>query len=328
MKTAQITSLLHSRGFALAVSFVVLVCAVAYRFFIPEGVQVSETGLVLPPAGDWMPTLWVSFACAMAGSAATIVIVLLLNKVHNVMRAITYIFVPFFLAMQIATPEIMTRLSSGVMLAVVVPLCMYLLFNCYRDPSATRQVFLISFLLSVFTATQYCYAFYIPAMLIGCAQMRIFNRRTLAAALMGALTPWILLFGFGIVRPEDISMPQFTSILSEIDLQETLMLFVIAGFTVLCMLVCYTLSVFKTIAYNARARAVNGAFTVVMLTTLVAMCADARNIVAYIPMLNFCAAMETTHYFSTHRAEKSFIAIISILAVYAALFACQIVISE
>ena len=90
----------------------------------------------------------------------------------------------------------------------------------------------------------------------------------------------------------------------------------------------WVLSVFKTIAYNARARAVNGAFTVVMLTTLVAMCGDARNLVAYIPMLNFCAAIEITHYFSTHRAEKSFIAIISILAVYAALFACQIVISE
>lgn len=326
MKTARITSALHTRGFALAVVLVALLCAIVFHAGQAVAPITGDKGLGLPSANLWLGQGTLNFVCAVAGSATTAVLMMLLNKIYNVFRAITYIFVPFFLAMQLATPELSTQLYTGTVLSVVIPLCMLLMFNCYRSPASTRQVFLIMLLLSLFTATQYCYAIYIPAMLIGFAQMRIFNRRTLVAALMGILTPWIMLLGFGVVTVDELHFPHLTSIFSVIDFGDTLMLLLAVGFTVLAMLVCFTLNVLRTIAYNARARAVNGMFTVIILFTLVAMCADFINMVSYIPLLNFCAAMEITHYFSTHRAEKSFIAIISVLAVYAALFACQTII--
>lgn len=326
MKAALITRNLHTRGLAVGVAAAVLAAACAYYaggFSIPLA---GDKGLGLPSANLWLPQGWLNFGLAMAGTAATVVIMLLLNKVHNVMRSMTSLYIALFCLMQLATPELMTQFYTGTLLAVVVPLCMLLLFNCYRDPGATRQVFLISVLLSLATATQYCYAFYIPSMLVGCAQMRIFSRRTLAAALMGLLTPWIILLGFGIVSPEEVRLPDFVSIFAVIDIDEMLMMLIAIGFTALIALLCYILNVVRTIAYNARARAVNGAFTIVGITTAVAMCADFTNLASYVPLFNFCAAMEVTHFFSIHRAEKSFIAILSILAVYAALFACQIII--
>ena len=327
MKAAALTLYTHSRGFALAVAGIALLCAVGYFLGGYGDILTADNGLALPSANLWLPFRPViNFAAALDATAATIVIMLLLNKIHNVMRSMTTVYIAFFCMMQLATPEITTQFYTGSVLAIVIPLCMLLLFNCYRDTGATRQVFLISFLLSLSTATQYCFAVYIPAMLLGCAQMRIFNRRTLTAFFLGLLTPWIILFGFGIVDPAEVSMPEVVSIFSVIDFDETIMLIAATGFTALIALACYTFNVMRTIAYNARARAFNGAFTVVMLFTIVAMCADFRNIISYVPLLNYCAAMEVTHFFSTHRAEKSFIAIYSLLAVYAALFVCQIII--
>ena len=180
----------HSRGFGLAVAFVAAAMACVY-FFGDHTIPLSGyKGLGLPSANEWFaysPVL--NFILALVANGATVVIMLLLNKIFNVFRSMTSLFIAFFAMMQVATPDLMTQFYTGNLLAVVVPLCMLLLFSCYRQPEATRRVFLIALLLSAFTATQYCYAFYLVAFLIGCGQMSIFNRRTLAAAFMGIVTP-------------------------------------------------------------------------------------------------------------------------------------------
>ena len=120
--------------------------------------------------------------------------------------------------------------------------------------------------------------------------------------------------------------PGMSFIFSEIDVEGAMLFALSLVVTTVLLLLSYTLNVIRTIAYNARARAVNGVFTVVSLVTLLAMCVDYRNIISYVPMLNFCAAIELTHYFSTHRANKSYVVILSILAVYLLIYICQTVI--
>lgn len=326
MNASAVTRTSHSRGFALSIALMALVAACLFfggDFTVPIA---GDKGLGLPSANLWIPHGTLNFICAMAGTAVTIVIMLLLNKVHNVMRSMTSVYIAFFCMMQLATPELMTQFYTGTILAIVVPLCMLLIFGCYRNPGATRTVFLNSLLLSFFTATQYCYAFYIPAMFIGFAQMGIFNRRTLAASFMGLLTPWVIMLGFGIVRPEDLHMPEFVSVLSIADIEDIFLMLIAIGFTAILTFGCYIFMLLRTIAYNARARAINGSFLIVTLVTTIAICVDFHNMISYVPMLNFCAAMEVTHFFSVHRAEKSFIAIFSLFTLYAVLFACQIII--
>lgn len=326
MLQARLTRFVHTRGFGVGVAVLALVAACFY-FFNGYCVELKgERGLALPSANEWLPTPGTDFVAAMAGAAATIALMLLLNKVYNVLRSISSLYMAMFALMQLATPNLFTQFYTGTLLAVVVPLCIFFLFACYREPALTRHIFVIFLILSFLAATQYCFIFYIPVFLIGIGQMRIFDLRSVVAAILGIITPWWLLFGFGLISPADVRMPSFSSIFSEIDYEETFMLLVTVGATVFAMLACYVLNFMKTIAYNAHARAMNGTFVVVALVTLIAMCVDYHNLIAYVPLLNFCAAMEVTHYFSTHRAEKSYIAVYIILAVYSAIFVCQTII--
>ena len=326
MTASYLTRLVHTRLFGIGVAALALAGACFFFFSGLCEPLTGDKGLGLPSANEWLPTPLAEFGGAMGASAVTVLTMLLLNKVYNVLRSMSSLYIALFAAMQLATPALFTQFYTGSALAIVVPVCIFFLFSCYREPASTRHIFVIFLLLSFFTATQYCYAGYMIVFLAGLGQMRIFNARSLVAAALGIITPWWIMFGFGIVSPDSVRMPSFVSIFSEIDYEETFMLLVTLGVTAFIMVLCFVLNFLKTIAYNARARAVNGVFTVLALVTMAMMCADYRNIIAYVPMLNFCAAMEATHYFSTHRAEKSFIAILIILAVYAAIFVCQTII--
>ncbi len=316
----------HSRVFNLALAFAAAIAAVMFYasgHIIPLS---GDKGLVLPSANTWIHGATGDFAAGLAGSTATIVVMLMLNKVFNVLRSMTSLFIGLFAMMQLATPDLLGQFYTGTLLALVIPVCIFLLFSCYRDPGSTRHIFLIFFLLSGFSTTQYCFLLYVPAFLIGCAQMRIFNLRTITAALMGLVTPWWILCGFGLIDFENFDFPSFTSILSTIGADDAILLLITVGTTAGIMLLFFILNFMKTIAYNARARAINGVFIVTALSTVIAMAVDFTNILSYVPMLNFCAALEATHYLSTHRADKSVFAILILIAVYAALFACQTVI--
>lgn len=180
--------------------------------------------------------------------------------------------------------------------------------------------------LSALSATQYCYAVYIPAMLICCAQMRVLGGRTLVAATLGVLAPWWILFGLGIAEPSDLHLPDFARLFEAVDIGEQIWLFATAGLSASLLVLCLLLNAFKAIAYNARSRAVNGAIIVVALFTILGAAADFSNTAAYIPLLNLCAAIQTAHYFATHRADRSWIAIAAICLAYTTLFLCQILI--
>lgn len=326
MKASTLIRMTHSRPFGVAVSVIAFIGVLTYFLGGHIDHVTGDKGPALPSANNWVTLPAPDFVAGIGGSAVTVLIMLLLNKVYNVMRSMTSLFIALFAAMQLATPSLFGQFYTGTLLAVAVPLCMMLLFSCFRTPSATRNVFLIFLILSGLTTTQYCFMFYIPVFLAGLGQMQIFGARSLTAAILGIITPWWILAGFGIIDLSDMVWPQFGNIASLIGRDDTVLLLVTLGITAFVMLLCYVLNLLKTMAYNARSRAVNGTFTLTALVTVAAAAIDYRNIISYIPLLNYSAAMEITHYFSTHRGEKSFIPVLVLIAVYIAIFVCQTVI--
>lgn len=326
MNTSRLTRSLHSQGFGVAVAAAALAAA---TFYFATGHTVAmpgDKGIALPSANEWVASPTLSFVLSAVCTTAVLAMMMAMMRVFNVFRSQTSLFVALFAAMQIATPDCCTQLYTGSLLAVAVAVCLMLAFSVYRSPDAGRRVFLIFLILSALAATQYCYILYLPVFLVVCAQMRVLGSRTLAAALMGIVTPWILLLGYGIVNPGDLHMPHMVSVFASIDPGDSLLLVLTVAFTAFAALLAFALNMLKTIAYNARARAVNGAFSVLALATVAGMCADYRNITSYLPLLNFLAAMEISHYFSNHRGDRSFIAVYTLIAVYAAIFVCQTVI--
>ncbi|MCH5221370.1 MAG: hypothetical protein J1F05_03450 [Muribaculaceae bacterium] len=326
MTLSFITKFMHTRSFGVAVAVCAFIAAASYFFCGLSEPLTGERGLALASANGWITIPFLDFMAGIAGCAVPVVAMYFLNKIYNVLRSITSLYIALYSLMMLASPDLLTQFYTGTLLAATVPLCILFLFSCYREPESSKHIFIIFLLLSFFAATQYCFLFYLIVFIVGLGQMRIFNARALLAAAFGIITPWWIMLGFGIISLQEIKMPTFVSIFAVFDDEEAAILLLTIGITIFAMFACYVLNFFKAIAYNAKARAFNGTFTVLALVTIVAMCIDYPNIIAYIPLLNFSATMEITHYFSTHRSDKSFAVIFVILAVYASIFACQTII--
>lgn len=323
MRSATVTRLLHTRGLAASVG--VACVAAGLMFFLRDGVPPiqGDRGFALPSANEWFYEGWPSYVGAMATNGLIVLVAAMLCKVFNILRGMSGLYITLFAVMQLATPQLFDQFYTGPVLALAAAAGLYLMFGRYRSPAASGHVFLTFMMLSALTATQYCFALFMPAFLIVCAQMRVFNGRSLVAAAVGVVTPWWLLTGFGIVTAAGLHVPEFRNIFDGADTADLALTLGTVGFTALLLVLSIVLNLFKTIAYNARSRAVNGALTVVAAFAVAGGCLDFNNILAYVPLLNLCAALQATHYFSTHRADRSCIPIAAIIAVYVILFVCQ-----
>ena len=327
MKAATLTDLFHSR----ALAGVLALCAVVAAWFWFAGGYtvpvVGDRGFALPSANEWLPAGWLNFAACIAVTALTVLFTAMMNKIHNVLRGMTGLYISLFAVMEMSVPDFMTQLYTGPVLALTATVALMLLFDCYKSPAASGHVFLVFLMFSLLAATQYCFALYVPVFLIICAQMRALNMKTLIAAGLGVITPWWMLIGFGIVSLSDIHLPDFRTIFATMDFGDQAATLVSVGFTALLLILSVVLNIFKAIAYNARSRAVNGSITVAGLFTVLGACLDFSNIPAYVPLLNMLAAVQTAHYFTTHRWPRTWIPLALIILVYIVLYVCQILMS-
>lgn len=324
MTAAAVTQYVHSRAFAglmLAIAF----AGIAFTFFSGDYLEITgDQGFVVPSADEWLRNSWLSFAAALACNAVVVVMAAFLERLYNVLRSVTALPLALIGVFQLATPELCVQFYTGTLLAVLMVGCLMVLFSCYRTPGLTRRIFFIFLILSAGCATQYCYAFYLPVFLLGCGQMRVFNGRTLVAALLGLITPWWIMGATGLLTAETLHMPEFVSVFAMLNSQSAAHLLITVGITALLLVGCYVMNVFKTIAYNARTRAFSGALATLSLVTLLGTLLDYHNLISYLPLLNFCAAYEVAGYFASHRGERTGGAVICIVITYIILFLCQI----
>lgn len=309
-------------------ALVILVLGAWFSFSSGDELPVvGDKGFALPSAIEWIASPAAGFWLSIAGNLLIVGLMIWLNRTYNFIKALTLIYVSFFAVMQLSTPELLDRFYSGTMLSIILLFCSSLMFNCFaaNRPESMRKVFLVFFLLSAGTATQYAYAGYMLVFLVGCMQMRIFSLRLVLAALIGIVTPWCIMIGSGFVVPSQLHMPVFISIFSAIDMTETMALLLTVLFTVLLLFAGMTLTFFKVLTYNARRRAFNGLLSVLSAYTVLAMTVDYTNIVTYIPTLNVCAAFYVSHFFAIHESDKSYIPILSLYTLYLTLFVWKIV---
>ncbi len=323
MKGALLTQIIHSRGVAVTATVLVGATLAFFWFSDPEARRVSDPWFVLPSAGYWLPFGVIDLAGAIVGGAGIAGIMALLNRRFNFLRTTSALYITFFVLMQVATPKLATQFYTGQVLTIAVGLALMLFFDVYRSAAASRHVFLVFFLLSGLSATQYSFIFYLPAMLACMVQMGIMNGRTITASLLGVLTPWWICIGFGIIDPFEIHVPALETIFANPDFRSMALTVFAAGFTAVLLVLVLVLNLFKAIAYNSRTRAMNGSICIVAIVTVAAMLIDYNNFTAYVPTLNAAAALQSAHFFAQRRNDRSGYVILSVLAVYIVLFICQ-----
>ena len=309
----------------MMIAFVVMALAAFYALahsFV--AFDIGDCGLVFTSANNWIASPLTAVLFNLAVCLLIIVLMAYINKAFTIPRSITSIYATLFAVMQTATPDLTGAFAPGNVLCILISACMVLMFSSYAEPMAQRRVFLVFFLLSAAVSFQYAYIVYIPVFAVACAQMRLVSPRTVIAAIIGVITPWWLLFGFGIIAPADFHWPALASIFTAGIARHSGFIIVAAALSAILAVAGYSLSFLKLMTYNARTRACNGLIILVCLATVLAMCVDFGNILTYLPMLNFCSAFMLSHMFVIRNRPRAWISAATIVIVYYILYIVSI----
>lgn len=316
MNERNIVAFLHSRFGTILMTVIAVVATVAS--FSSGNIDhiPGDSGMWILSASKWILNPIISMLVSLLTNIAIAFLLIIINKRYNVLRSTSCLFAGLYLIMLISQPTIIAQLHNGTMMCLVMTLATAILFSTFNRPYPRQPIFLIFLLLSVGSMTQYAYAFYIPLFLLGCAQMRIFGFKTFIAALLGCISPVWIMWGFGLISFSDMPIPHFSNLFEGISNQETLQLVVTTAFSLLLMLTMGVLNLMKVYNLNSHMRAFNGFISILTFATTILAIADFRNIATYLPLINCYTAFQTAHFFIANPFRRSYIAILSIIAIY------------
>lgn len=317
----ELNKFLSSR-YALLLMMAIAVMAAVAAYLHGDVVPITGAkGLGLPSANEWLHPGMLSLGVNLALNIGIACLLVLINKSFNILRNLTVLFSTIFMAMQTATPSVIGQFYGGTLLCIVNLLAMCLLFSTFgkRQPDR-RNIFLVFFMLSLGTLTQYAYALYIPVFLIGCVQMRCLSFKGFIAAMIGVVTPVWILWGLGVIDFHNVALPQFVSIFSALNRHEAAQLIATVALTISLTIGFGALNFIKIYSYNSRARAYNGFIGIMALATMAFAVADYTNTAIYIPMLNTCAAFQAAHFFTINRWRRAYIPVLTLIAAYLTLY--------
>lgn len=280
----------------------------------------SGAGLAWPSPDHWVDSpLW-SLGLSLGLNLLVAMLTVYINRTYNVLRSMTMLFAGLFFVMQAATPALMSQLCGGIIVCITLILCILILFSIYGRPDSTRRVFLLFFITALTALCQYAIMFYIPLLLLGCAQMRVLNPRSFLAAVTGCVTPLWIFMGLGLIPLTDFRWPDFDGYFSVITSRETLPLAVTVGVTTTIGVLFTMLNLIKILSYNSRTRAYNGFFSLLFFATAILIIIDFVDVTVYVPLLNCCTAFQIGHFFTLRRGRRSYIGILVIILIYTGLY--------
>ncbi len=259
----------------------------------------SISTLALPP--------FISTLLSVVGIIGVCAVLSLINKIYSFTRDVTYIFASSFLLLSIVYPEIVTRLSDGTILALIVVWLSYLLFSTYQSMYPQRRVFLISVILSCCCMFQYTFVYLIPVFFIGFLQMRAMYIRSALAMLFGLVTPFWIVLGLGIIGLEDLHAPQLANVWEHLGVEQYRNVIILLSVTAFVTLVLLIANVLQIINYKMQVRAYNGFFLVLTILTMILMAVDFDNVMVYFPVLNLCLSIQIAHSFTIQKYLRRYI---------------------
>ncbi len=311
----RISSVLRSRGITwLMIAMSLLMGWIA----LGRGVAMrpSAGAMWLPSASQWISDRMLSAAVNVLLVGGCCVLMALVNKVYNLLRTVSLMFVGLFAIILAATPALFITLGSGLILTLCTLLCVMLLYSIYQEPYRTRRVFLVFFILACGCLCDYAFVPYLAVFLVGCSQVRCLNLRTLLAAFIGIITPVWILWGVGLLDLSTFSMPQFSLIFKAGDVVDELPTLVCVGITLCAGMIIGCVNLMKIIAFNARSRAFCGLLCMLGIVTGTLCIVDFNNIAAYAPLLDCCTAFQAGLFMRLYEHKRAYLVILLLIILY------------
>lgn len=326
MTALDVTRFVNSRAM-VAITGIIMLVAARVAFQAGEVTYFTyDRGILFESPNLWITNRWLTMAVSTALILATALSWMFIIQLFNPFRALTTLPASFFLAMVTAMPDIMDQLYTGTVMAFAIVVCIPLLWSSFADVGRLRHIFLLFFILSALTMTRYCFAVYIPVFILGCIQMKIMSLRTIIACILGIATPWWIALGIGLIEPPAIRMPDFSQFSLVFDFDGTLNLILVLVTTSVLLVVAWCANFMKVLTLNANLRAFNGSISLIALFTVLAICVDFSNAVAYLPTLMLASSYELAYMFGTSHGDRRYIGITALMLVYIGFFVLRIAI--
>ncbi len=299
MTQQQLTQIAHSSTFSDLVALVSLGLLALSGYLNP--------GEIDEPA--WLAGSW-GLASALFIAIAIAVILRFTNKTFNILRSDTALTSGLTLALLSALPPVATTVYPGIILALTMTGGSALLFSTFGHPrGGRRRVYLLFTCVSALGMLSSSFLYYLPLMLVGCVQMRIFSLKTLLAAILGVITPPWLVVGSGLVSINDIKFPHLEMPALEAGDPFTLTLMAVTGTIILMGIMFLGANLIKVYSYNSQTRAMNGFYSILLLGSVLMTIIDFNNLILYVPLIMTMTAYQASHFFGTHRFPLSWVGI-------------------
>ncbi|MBR5331830.1 MAG: hypothetical protein IKV32_00820 [Muribaculaceae bacterium] len=319
IKESDISRFLHSRYALMLFAVIAIITTYLASSWGKVSPILDNKGLGLTPINQWLEPGMLSQGINIALNFVMCVILIYINKTFNILRNPTLVFAWLFLVLQMPLIDLTGQLYGGTVMAVVILVCAFIMFVTY-NANSPYEIFLVFAIISFGAFFQYAFIFYAPVFLVGCVQMRTFNIRTILAALMGIITPAWIMYGLGILKIQDFTMPQFVGIYTQLSSLELIQMLIAIGLSIIICIGSWMANIVKIISYNAQNRAFNGFFAILSLATILLIMIDFTNYIVYVPLLNCCTALQLGHLFTIYESRRSYLGIIAIVVVYTALY--------
>lgn len=319
------TNVLRSRGVGLLI-------ALAGVWMLWHALQSGRVP-TLPGGNSYairLPGVWfgaaetLSFALSVTGLFATAGVMVRINRQFNLLRTMSVFFTAFFIFISCSIPVATSRAGVPVLLALVVMVCVWLMFSVYATRASSRRVFLVFTLLSAGGLIDYGFLLYVPVFLVGLGQMKLFRFKKLLAALLGLVTPLWIVYGLGLADSVSIPYIFFTSPSLLRTLPGGIPFVASIGFSIVTGIMLGGVNLFRILGFNARARAYNGLMSLVAISTVVFAIINFSHIWLYVPLLCVAEAFQVGLFFRYFANRRGYIPVLCLMGAYVALYLWQL----
>lgn len=284
-----------------------------------------------PVASDYMRP-WMSLAAVrianIAGLVLTAVALIALNRTYNLLKTLSVFFAAYFIFTTCATPGVLDRLGTGVPMALIVVLDIWLLFSVYNTRVSDRRIFLIFALLSAGALFELKMLFFVPVFMVGLIQMKILRVKKIVAAVVGLVTPVWIVWGLDLMPLPSVPRIFYTPPHMVLDIPGGAPFIFTVGVTLVVGCIAGIVSLLRILGFNARARAFNAFIAILGIFTSVLALVNFTSVYTYVPLLNACVAFQVGHFFRATASRRGYIAVLLLLGSYFALYSWTLALSR
>lgn len=305
-------------GLVFAFVLSIAMCVVSFILGGSAG-HLSSSGICFPSPDEWSLPTNLSFGLNLVIISGVVVGILILNKTYNFITTTDTVLQSSLLILICSNAFIDKGVNSSVLLGAVVVIIYFILFGCYRNKKSAPQLFIIGTLVSIAGLFQYAAIPYLLAVFFAAVVLKCMSFKGMVALGMGALTPYWILAGLGVIDLRELSMPVLSTVFTYDFIEEGyFLLWLNCGITALLFLSCSLYNAVSMYAGNTRRRLMNNSTLIFGLVSCLSIMFDIGNMVAYLTVLYLAWAVQLANLFALHNLKHGRAMVVSLLVLYVA----------